>query len=65
MKRPKISIIIPVFNTETYLPVCLESILKLNEQDYEVLLVDDGSTDGSGDICDAYACRDDRFSVIH
>lgn len=60
-----ISIIIPVYNTETYLSTCIESILSQNFSDYEVLLIDDGSTDGSGAICDEYAKKDDRIQVVH
>ena len=60
-----ISIIIPVFNTEKYLPACLESILLQSYSDFEILLVDDGSTDESGKICDAYAQKDSRIRVFH
>ena len=60
-----ISIIIPVFNTEKYLPACLESILLQNYSDFEILLIDDGSTDESGKICDAYAQKDSRIRVFH
>lgn len=61
----KISIIIPVYNTEQYLRACLDSVLSQSFADYEVLLIDDGSTDGSGSICDAYAQRDNRIRVFH
>jgi len=60
-----ISVVVPVYNVAAYLEACLQSLL---EQDYdalEVLLIDDGSTDDSGKICDAYALRDSRFRVIH
>ena len=60
-----ISIIIPVYNTEEYLPVCLDSILSQSFKDFEVLLVDDGSKDGSGALCDAYAAKDSRVRVLH
>ena len=60
-----ISIVIPVYNTETYLPACLDSILSQDFTDFEVLLVDDGSKDGSGAICDAYAGKDRRVRVFH
>ena len=60
-----ISIIVPVYNTKAYLHRCVESILAQTYPDYEVLLVDDGSTDGSGAFCDNYAVRDPRFRVIH
>ena len=60
-----ISIIIQVFNTEEYLPICLDSILSQNFMDFEILLVDDGSKDGSGALCDAYAAKDSRVRVLH
>ena len=60
-----ISIIIPVYNTEEYLPFCLDSILSQSFKDFEVLLVDDGSKDGSGALCDAYATKDSRVRVLH
>ena len=60
-----LSIIIPVYDTEAYLPTCLNSILSQNVTDYEVLLVDDGSTDRSGVICDEYAAKDNRIRVFH
>ena len=61
----KISIIVPVYNTEPYLPRCIDSILSQSFTDFELLLVDDGSTDGSGKICDAYAEKDSRIRVFH
>ena len=61
----KVSIIIPVYNTGAYLPACLDSILSQDFSDFEVLLVDDGSKDGSGAICDAYAAKDGRLRVMH
>ena len=60
-----ISIIVPVYNIEKYLPRCIESILGQTYTDYEVILVNDGSTDGSGQICDDYASRYTQFRVIH
>lgn len=65
MGEPKITIIIPVYNTEKYLRKCLDSILTQHEQSFEVILVDDGSTDGSGIICDEFAQSDSRFLVVH
>lgn len=60
-----LSIIIPVFNTENVLPSCIDSILSQPFTDFEVLLVDDGSTDGSGLLCDEYSRRDSRIRVFH
>lgn len=60
-----LSIIIPVYNTSEYLSTCIESILFQSFTDFELLLVDDGSTDGSGDICDKYSKIDSRVIVIH
>lgn len=61
----KISIIIPIYNIETYLPRCLDSILSQTYTNWEAILVDDGSKDNSGNICDEYANKDNRFKVIH
>lgn len=60
-----ISIIIPVYNVEKYLRVCLDSVINQTYSDYEVILVDDGSTDSSPAICDEYCKNDSRFQVIH
>lgn len=62
---PFLSIIIPVYNVEIYLAECLESVLAQTFTDFEVLLIDDGSTDGSSAICDEYACRDSRIRCFH
>lgn len=62
---PTISVIVPVFNVEKYLCCCVDSILAQTFTDIEVLLVDDGSTDASGTICDAYAQQDSRVRVFH
>ena len=62
---PKVSIIIPVYNIEKYLPTCLDSILSQTFINFEAILVDDGSTDNSGVICDNYAKKDQRFKVLH
>lgn len=61
----KYSVIIPVYNVEKYLKQCVNSILAQTEKDFEMILVDDGSTDNSGRICDEYADADDKISVIH
>lgn len=63
--NPKISVIIPVYNTENYLRECLDSILAQTFTDFEVLLINDGSTDASGKICDEYAKKDKRIKVFH
>jgi glycosyltransferase involved in cell wall biosynthesis len=60
-----ISVIVPVYNVEAFLPNCLESIAAQSLTDFEVILVDDGSTDASGRVCDDFCARDHRFSVIH
>lgn len=60
-----ISVIVPVYNVAAYLPQCIESILRQDYPDLEVILIDDGSTDGSGAICDRYARQDSRIHVIH
>lgn len=62
---PKISIIVPVYNTQEWLRRCVDSILAQTYTDFEVLLVDDGSIDGSGKICDDYASLDSRVRVFH
>ncbi len=62
---PKFSIIVPVYQVEKYLDKCLKSILRQSYQDFEVILVDDGSRDASGGICDRYAREDSRLRVIH
>lgn len=61
----KVSVIIPVYNTAQYLPDCLDSIVTQTFTDFECILIDDGSTDKSGMICDSYATKDSRFRVFH
>ena len=65
MKIPSISVIIPVYNVEKYLKRCIDSVLEQTFSDLEIILVDDGSPDGSPEICDAYAQKDVRIKVIH
>ena len=60
-----ISIIVPVYNTENYIDKCIQSILSQTYKKFELLLIDDGSTDNSGAICDNYAKKDDRVKVVH
>lgn len=61
----KVSIVIPVYNVEAYLEECVESVLNQTYQDFEIIFIDDGSTDRSGEICDNYARKDNRMRVIH
>ncbi len=61
----KISVIIPVYNVEKYIKQCLDSVINQTYKNLEILLVDDGSTDNSGTICDEYAKKDSRIKVIH
>lgn len=61
----KISVIIPVYNVELYIERCLESIINQTYKNLEIILVNDGSTDKSGTICDEYALKDSRIRVIH
>lgn len=63
--NPKISIIVPVYNVEQYIHKCVDSILNQTFENFELILVDDGSTDNCGRICDEYATKDDRIVVIH
>lgn len=61
----KVSIIVPVYNVEKYIDKCINSILNQTFEDFELILVDDGSTDKSGEICDKYKKQDKRIKVIH
>lgn len=65
MAKTEISVIVPVYNAEKYLHRCIDSILAQTFADFELILVDDGSPDRSGEMCDEYACRDARIRVIH
>ena len=60
-----ISVVVPVYNVEELLPRCIDSILNQTKKNIEIILVDDGATDGSGAVCDAYAKKDERIRVIH
>ncbi len=61
----EISVIVPIYNVEAYLPRCVDSLLHQSFTDYEIILVDDGATDGSPALCDAYAAREERVRTIH
>lgn len=65
MNNPQISVIVPVYNAEKWLRRCVDSILAQTFTDFELLLIDDGSTDGSPSICDEYAGKDSRVRVFH
>ena len=65
MNSPFFSVIVPVYNVEKYLPECIESVLNQSFGDFELILVDDGTKDNSGVICDEYAQKDARVKVIH
>ena len=64
-KKPMISVIVPVYQVQEYLEPCLDSIVNQTYQNLEIILIDDGSTDNSGVICDKYAGNDSRIKVIH
>ena len=64
-EAPKVSIIVPVYKAEKYLHRCVDSILAQTFTDFELLLIDDGSPDNSGTICDRYAAADPRVHVFH
>lgn len=63
--EPLISVVIPVYNVENYLRKCIDSVLSQTYNNFEVILVDDGSTDNSGNICDEYASKDSRIKAFH
>ena len=65
MEKPSVSVIVPVYKAESFLSNCINSILNQTYRDLEVILVDDGSPDFSGQICEEYAEKDDRVKVIH
>lgn len=62
---PEISVIVPVYKVEAYLPICVQSILRQTFADFELILVDDGSPDCCGEMCDDFAAKDHRVRVIH
>lgn len=64
-ESPFVSVVVPVYNAEKYLPTCLESICNQTLRELEIIVVDDGSTDNSGRIADEYAARDGRIKVVH
>ena len=64
-RRPLVSVVVPVYDVAAYLPAALDSLLAQQHRELEVVVVDDGSTDGSGGIADAYAERDARVRVVH
>ena len=64
-EAPLVSVVIPVYNVRRYLQQCLESAIAQTYRNLEIIIIDDGSTDGSGSICDQYAERDGRIHVIH
>ena len=61
---PKLSVVIPVYNVEKYLPKCVDSVINQTLKDIEIILVNDGSTDNSGEICEKYTKADDRIKYI-
>lgn len=64
-KEPLISVIIPVYRVERFLSRCIDSVIEQTYKNLEIILVDDGSPDRCGDICDEYVCKDQRIKVIH
>lgn len=62
---PTISVVVPVYNTEKYLNQCVDSILQQTFSDFELILIDDGSTDQSGEICEQCAQHDKRVVALH
>ena len=65
LNHPKISVIVPVYKAESYLRCCVDSLLAQTFRDFEILLIDDGSPDKSGEICDEYARKDGRIKALH
>ncbi|MBS5190335.1 MAG: glycosyltransferase family 2 protein [Lachnospiraceae bacterium] len=65
MSKPLVSVIVPIYNVEKYLGQCIDSLVNQTYRELEIILVDDGSKDNSGSICDIYAKEDFRVKVIH
>lgn len=65
MEKEKISVIIPIYNAKKYLDRCLNSVINQDYENLEIILVNDGSTDGSAQICNGWAQKDVRVKVIH
>ena len=65
MKKDKVSIIVPVYNVEKYIEKCLNSLISQSYKNIEIILIDDGSKDNSGKICDTYKRKDSRIKVVH
>ena len=64
-EKPLVSVVIPVYNVRDYLPRCLESVICQTYRNIEIIVIDDGSTDDSGQICDQFARKDSRIRVFH
>ena len=65
MRKPLVSIIVPCYKVEQYLPNCIESVINQSYPNWELILIDDGSPDHGGEICDKLANKDKRIKVIH
>ena len=60
-----ISVVVPIYNVESFLPTCIDSIINQTYKNLEIILCDDGATDSCAEICDEYAAKDNRIRVIH
>ena len=63
--KPLITVIVPAYKVESFLPICVESIINQTYKNLEIILVDDGSPDRCGTICNEYALKDNRIRVLH